>query len=290
MKALGRHPHLLLAGVLALAGCSASATQTTHALMDAPDRFFTRDGVTIRYRIIGQGEPVLLVHGYTDRVEMWAGTADSLARDFQVIVPDWRGFGLSTKLGDPAQYGRHTVDDLTGLLDHLGIRSTHVMGYSGGAVMVAHLALDQPARVRTATLVAGAFYPDSAAAVRAFGPYVDSLAQGHGLGPFFRWILPTWSDSAIRAILPALTATNDSASLVASIQALPGLMLGPKGLADAKVPALAVVSVRDRVHPQSRYVARHWPGLKLVELQTHDHSDIFLAHELITEFRQLAQE
>jgi pimeloyl-ACP methyl ester carboxylesterase len=289
MKAFRRNPHLLLAGILALAGCSASATQTSRTLMDAADRFFTRNGVTIRYRVIGQGEPVLLVHGYTDRVEMWAGTADSLARDFQVIVPDWRGFGLSTKLGDPAQYGRHTVDDLTALLDHLSISSAHVMGYSGGAVMVAHLALDDPARIRTATLVAGAFYPDSTAAARAFGPYVDSLATGHGLGPFFRWILPTWSDSAIAAMLPELTAANDSASLVASIRALPGLMIGPKKLAEAKVPGLAVVSVRDRVHPQSRYVAQHWPGLKLVELETYDHSDIFLAHELITEFRKLAR-
>src|SRR6185503_5990132 len=85
--------------------------RATAPLVEAPDRFYTNQGVTIRYRVIGEGEPVLLVHGYTDRVEMWAGTADSLARDFRVIVPDWRGSGLSTKFADPAQYGRQMVTD-----------------------------------------------------------------------------------------------------------------------------------------------------------------------------------
>src|SRR6185503_1077439 len=260
----------------------------TTRLVDAPDRFYTENGVTIRYRVIGEGQPVLLVHGYTDRVEMWAGTADSLARDFRVIVPDWRGSGLSTKFADPAQYGRQMVTDLVGLLDHLGVRSTHVMGYSGGAVMVANLALDDPARVRTATLIAGPFYPDSMSAMQAFGPQIDSLARGHGIGPFFRWILPTWTDSAVASIVPAITAANDSASLVASLQAMPGWMIAPERLAKAGAPAVAIVSVKDAFAGQSRYLARHWPGLKLVELQTHDHSDIFVAPAVVSEFRKLA--
>ena len=142
--------------------------------------------------------------------------------------------------------------------------------------------------MRTATFVAGLLYPDSATAVQTFGPQIDSLAAGHGLGPFFRWILPTWSDSAVASILPALTAANDSASLVASMRAFPSLMLGPARLTQARVPGLAVVSVKDRLLEPSRYLARHWPGLELVELATHDHSDIFLAPQLITEFRKLA--
>ena len=129
----------ILAGALALTGCSptrgdARQVNTGQAvvqpLLEAPDRFFTSNGVSIRYRVIGEGPPMLLLHGYTDRLEMWAGTADSLARDFRVIVPDLRGSGLSTKFGDPAQYGGKLMDDLVGLLDHLWIREVHVVGYS----------------------------------------------------------------------------------------------------------------------------------------------------------------
>lgn len=289
---------LILASAHGVAGCNPPRGDArdlrgdgtgTPALVDAPDRFYTRDGVTIRYRVIGAGDPVLLVHGYTDRVEMWAGTADSLARDFRVIVPDWRGFGLSTKLGDPADYGRKMVDDLAGLLEHLDVRATHAMGYSAGAVLVANLALDRPTLVRTATLVAGPFYADSVSAVRAFGAQIDSLATGHGLGPFFRFALPTWPDSAIAAILPALTAANDSASLLASIRSFPGLMIGPDRLGRASVPALAFVSVSDPMIEPTRYLARHWPGIKLVEIETHDHSDVFLAPALVNEFRRLVR-
>lgn len=291
--------YLLLIVTSALFGCSPSrgdARQESDsksgdvALVDAPDRFFTRGDVTIRYRVIGEGPPVLLLHGYTDRVEMWAGTADSLAADFQVIVPDLRGHGLSTKFDEPASYGHPMVDDLTGLLDHLGVRAAHVIGYSMGGVLAAHLALDNPPRALSTTFVAGSFWGrDSAEAARVIGPYVAAIERGDGLGPFFRYILPTWSDSAISSIVPMLQATNDSLSLVASLRGFLGLMLDTTDFARARTPALAIVSVKDPLLEYSRFIARWWPGLRLVELPRGDHADIFLAPELVTEFRKLAR-
>lgn len=289
---------MLLAGALVLAGCSASRGDArdvaggevvVEALVDAPDQYFTSDDATIRYRAIGEGAPVLLLHGYTDRVEMWAGTADSLAQDFRVIVPDIRGFGLSTKFADPARYGRKMVEDVVRLLDHLELESAHVVGYSMGAAVTANLALDHPARVRTASFVAGPFYPDSTTAADLFQPFVVAQERGEGLGPFFRWILPTWSDSAINEVLPMLEATNDSAALIASLRALPGLMIDSARLATARTPAFAIVSVKDPLFEQSRFLARAWPGIRLVELQERDHADIFLATELISGFRELVE-
>jgi pimeloyl-ACP methyl ester carboxylesterase len=286
----------MLAGALALASCGPSrgdarqlsAEQAAvEALVDAPDQYFFGDGVAIRYRVIGNGDPVLLLHGYTDRVEMWAGTADSLAKELTVIVPDLRGFGLSTKFGDAAQYGRKMVEDLVGLLDHLDVRRTHVVGYSMGAMLAAHLALDDPARVRTAAFVAGPFFEDSAVAARLFEPYAAGQERGEGLRPFFEWILPTWSDSAMDAVVPQFEVANDSASLVASLRALPSLMLDTARLVRARTPALAIVSVKDPLLEGSRFLARWWPGVRLVELPRGDHGDIFLAPELVSEFRRL---
>ena len=289
---------VLLAGALALASCSPVRGDTSESsaglvvatsLVDAPDQYFQSGDATIRYRVIGDGEPVVLLHGYTDRVEMWAGTGDSLARDYRVIVPDIRGHGLSTKFGDPAQYGRKTVDDVVRLLDHLDVSSAHVVGYSMGAVMAANLALDHPDRVRTVTFAAGAFYSDSAAIARAIEPHVLSLERGEGLGAFFRFILPTWTDSAINTLLPSLEAANDSASLVASIRGLYSLMLDSARLARGRAPAVSIVSVDDPMLGPSRFVARSWPGTRLVELQRGDHGDIFALPELVTEFRHLAR-
>ncbi len=289
---------LMLAGALALASCGPSrgdARQLSageapaEALVDAPDQYFFGDSVAIRYRVIGNGDPVVLLHGYTDRVEMWAGTADSLAKEFTVIVPDLRGFGLSTKFGDAAQYGRKLVEDVVGLLDHLDVRRTHVVGYSMGAMLAAHLALDDPARVRTATFVAGPFFEDSAAAARVFHPYAAGQDRGEGLRPFFEWILPTWSDSAMDAMVPEFEAANDSASLAASLWALPSLMLDTARVVRARTPALAIVSVKDPLLERSRFLTRLWPGVRLVELPSRDHGDIFLAPELVSEFRRLVR-
>jgi pimeloyl-ACP methyl ester carboxylesterase len=282
---------------LALASCSPTrgdarqvdaATTAVEPLLEATDRFFTSNGVSIRYRVIGNGTPMLLLHGYTDRLEMWAGTADSLARDFRVIVPDLRGSGLSTKFGDPSQYGRKMMEDLVGLLDELWIREVHLVGYSMGAVIAANMALDDPARVLTATFVAGPFYADSAAAARDFEQYAVAQERGEGITPFFKWILPTWSDSAVATIVPQLEAMNDSASLVASLRAIPALTPDLARVTRATTPAVAIVSVKDRLWPNSRFIAERWPGARLVELPNGDHADIFLAPEVISEVRRIA--
>ncbi len=70
-------------------------------LMPYPDGFTTKDvrtnGVTIHARIGGRGPAVLLVHGFGVTGDSWAPLAASLADAHTVIVPDLRGFGLSSK-------------------------------------------------------------------------------------------------------------------------------------------------------------------------------------------------
>ena len=286
----------LLAFAVIVSGCAPSAGDArpiagepgTTTLLGAPDRFFTANGVTIRYREIGAGEPVVLLHGYTDRVEMWTGTADSLARDFRVIVPDLRGFGASTKSGDPAMYGQRLVDDVAALLDGLRIERAHVVGYSMGGAITAHVAIRHPSRVITATYVAAAIIPDSGASRRVFGPYVDALRRGDGLRPFFEYILPTWSDSMLASIVPTLEATNDSASLVASLDALPTLAVDSISLARGPVPAFVIVAEPDPMVQFARPLARTWPGATYIELPKGDHVDIVYAPELISGFRKMA--
>lgn len=285
----------LLAFAVIVSGCAPSAGDarpiaetSTGTLLEAPDRYFTANGVTIRYREVGSGEPVVMLHGYTDRVEMWAGTADSLARDFRVIVPDLRGFGASTKSGDPAMYGQKLVDDVAALLDTLGIARAHVMGYSMGGAITAHFALRYPSRILTATYVAATIIPDSGASRRVFAPYVAALQRGEGLRPFFAYILPTWNDSMLAAIVPTLEATNDSASLVASLHALPTLAVDSATIARGTAPALVIVARPDPMVHFARPLARTWPGATYIELSKGDHVDIVYAPELIAGFRTMA--
>jgi pimeloyl-ACP methyl ester carboxylesterase len=107
-----------------------------------------------------QGDPkgdILLVHGFASTHAVnWVNTSwvNTLTRaGYRVVAHDNRGHGASTKLYRPEDYDTALMAaDSRGLLDHLGIRRAHVMGYSMGARITAMLALNHPERVRSVLL------------------------------------------------------------------------------------------------------------------------------------------
>src|SRR5205085_6565387 len=113
------------------------------------------NGVKLRYQIEGQGEPVLLIHGFTANIEIqWGlpGIIAALSKDHQVICYDCRGHGRSGKPHDPKQYGMEMVEDAIRVLDHLKIQKAHVVGYSMGAMITCKLLVTHPDRLLSATL------------------------------------------------------------------------------------------------------------------------------------------
>ena len=118
---------------------------------------FHHGEVEIAYLDEGEGEPIVLVHGFASTKEVnWVnpGWVETLTRaGRRVIALDNRGHGASSKLYDPAAYHSVTMaDDVRALLEHLGIETADIMGYSMGARIAAFLAVDHPARVRALIL------------------------------------------------------------------------------------------------------------------------------------------
>jgi len=118
---------------------------------------FSHDGVEIAFLDQGEGEPIVLVHGFASNKEVnwvlpgWVTTLTGAGR--RVIALDNRGHGASTKLYGPAAYRSATMaEDVRALLDHLGLPRADVMGYSMGARIAAFLALAHPERVRSVVL------------------------------------------------------------------------------------------------------------------------------------------
>jgi pimeloyl-ACP methyl ester carboxylesterase len=118
---------------------------------------FSNGPVDIAYLDEGDGEPILLIHGFASSKEVnwvnpaWVSTLTRAGR--RAIALDNRGHGQSSKLYEPADY--HTdkmADDARALLDHLGIGRADVMGYSMGARITAFLTQRHPERVRSAVL------------------------------------------------------------------------------------------------------------------------------------------
>jgi pimeloyl-ACP methyl ester carboxylesterase len=106
--------------------------------------FTATDGIRLAWREIGEGRPVILIHGlFSDAWTNWiryGHAAKVAAAGFRVIMPDLRAHGLSDKPHDPAAYPRDILaDDGFALLNHLGIEDYDLGGYSLGARTTARM-------------------------------------------------------------------------------------------------------------------------------------------------------
>lgn len=116
------------------------------------------NGCEIACVVAGEGDPVLLLHGFPQSMALWATIAPALvARGHQVICADLRGYGASEKppaASDLSNYSFRTMaQDQLDLMKQLGHRRFHVAGHDRGARTAYRLALDHPDVVTSLTLM-----------------------------------------------------------------------------------------------------------------------------------------
>jgi pimeloyl-ACP methyl ester carboxylesterase len=108
-------------------------------------------GVNLVVDVQGEGEPVLLLHGFPDSGYLWRNQVPALlAAGYQTIVPDLRGFGDSDKPQDKESYSADKLlGDVTGILDHVGVDRVHVVSHDWGAFVGWSLSAFVPDRVKS---------------------------------------------------------------------------------------------------------------------------------------------
>ena len=111
------------------------------------------DGIEMYYEIIGEGEPLILLHGWSQSGQTWSGVADDFAKHFQVIIPDLRGHGATDNPSREYFTMKQLALDVYALLDHLKIDSFRAMGISMGGVTLLHMATQQPNRIDSMVLI-----------------------------------------------------------------------------------------------------------------------------------------
>ncbi|BFM16811.1 alpha/beta hydrolase [Maricurvus nonylphenolicus] len=110
------------------------------------------NGIKLFYQESGQGEPVLFLHGLGSCGEDWQDQIDAFSHDYRVITVDTRGHGRSDKPLGPYNMPTY-ASDVINLLDHLGIKRCHLVGFSMGGMIAFQIAADAPERLNSLTIV-----------------------------------------------------------------------------------------------------------------------------------------
>jgi pimeloyl-ACP methyl ester carboxylesterase len=253
-------------------GCVCVLLVTAWAsLAAAQDRYFDSSGVQLHYVDVGSGEPVVLVHGYTNSVELWndTGVLANLRRDHRVIAFDARGHGKSGKPHDPAAYGAEMSQDIVRLLDHLSLRRAHILGYSMGGNVVVKLLTTNPDRFQSAVMVAGG------GRLRWTASQEENtrkrIRELEGPAPFRQIILSVWppdqpppGEDVLQQRALELSRTNDPQALAAFVKAVRGHVVTTEQVASVKVPTMGIVGTADPAIDGMRELKTVMPSLDLV--------------------------
>ncbi|MDI6024714.1 alpha/beta hydrolase [Corticibacterium sp. UT-5YL-CI-8] len=243
-------------------------------------RYFQSGNARLYFENKGQGEPVILVHGYsTSGAGQWGeGFIDRLAQEFHTIALDNRGHGHSQMLYDRYDYGPEMGRDIIRLMDHLGLAKAHVVAYSLGAHITAQALASAPERFTTLTIggAAGRWLPFTAEELAAFDEEADELETGS----MTKHILKLWTPGAakpdieeVKRISEQRLRGKDARALAAVKRSMPDHAVTVDAIAAAKVPMLGLIGTEDLQLEAMRELSRRVPGMRLVEIAGATHGN-----------------
>ncbi|HEX2446648.1 MAG TPA: alpha/beta hydrolase [Methyloceanibacter sp.] len=226
---------------------------------------FDSDGVRIAYIDEGEGEPILLIHGFASNVATnwldpgWVRTLTEAGR--RVIAFDNRGHGQSEKLYDPSRYGAPSMaEDARRLLDHLGIARADVMGYSMGSRIATFLLLAHPERVRRAILAGVGI--NLVRGMVGTGPIAKALEAPH--------IEDVTNDTA-RSFRAFAEKTGSDLKALAACMRGPREKITREDLARIRTPVLIATGSEDVIAGSGAELAGLIANAQLLDISGRDH-------------------
>jgi pimeloyl-ACP methyl ester carboxylesterase len=184
------------------------------------------NGIKIGYKLIGSGEPLLLLTGMGCTMERWSPEfIEAASGKYQLIVVDNRGMGYSTDNGAPFDYELFAKDAVA-LLDRLGVAKTNVLGYSQSSVTTQNLLLSYPGRIGKAVIHATSI--DGKAVSEAFkgASLPDNPTVAKQLEAAMGWRTPLDKMALVENQVMLLVGTADTIVGAQSSKTLAGLIPG----------------------------------------------------------------
>jgi len=198
----------------------------------------------------GAGPPLLLIHGVMISGDMFDPLVEELATRHRLIVPDLRGHGRSRALPPPYTVSQLAAD-LAALLDHLGLTSVDVLGYSQGGAVAQQLACDRPDRCRRLVLACTYAYNMATLRERIEGRAAPLVLRLLGMQRFARLIIAMGLrrvDPTRAAWVTGLIAGQDRGRMIQAWRAAMAFD-GRARLGEVRCPTLVIAGERDDAVP-----------------------------------------
>jgi len=237
--------------------------------------FLPIDGRAYHYRDVGQGRPVLLLHGFPLTGASFWPQLDAVPKGVRLIVPDHRGFGQSARGEGPLSIDGFAADALA-LLEALKISQATVGGVSMGGYIAMALLRADPSRVDRLVLIDTQCNADDeagkakreATAVEVETTGLDSLVE-----TMLPKLLASKAPDEVRRRVEELMRSVDPKTVAAASRAMAGRPDSRELLSRFAGPSLVVVGTEDAITPvaKARELAALMAGSRRVELEGAGH-------------------
>ena len=226
---------------------------------------FFHGKISLAYERIGRGAPLVLIHGFPLDHTIWDEVVPLLKDDFDLILPDLRGFGQSDA-GNAAYTMRDLADDIASLLDHLGLESAVLAGHSMGGYVALAFADAYPHRTRGLALVASQAAADSPE--RKAGRYAQAqkIAED-GIGETVAGMtVKLTADERVRKFVHDLMRKQKPAGYIGALKAMAERAEKLSMLEKTSFPVLIVHGGADALIPLQMEIPLNVPRTRVVEL------------------------
>lgn len=251
---------------------------------------FEVNGIRLAYDRRGQGRPMVLLHGFPLDHHLWDDVVPLLEDQFDLILPDLRGFGGSSTV-DSFYTMEDYASDIASLLDHLGIAKAGIVGHSMGGYVALAFARLYPERVSGLGLVSSQVLAD--APDRKEGRYKSAAeVADKGIASVVETMTPKFtSDARLQRFARESMEKQQPAAYIGALKAMAERIDSTPLLSSIEYPVVLVHGDADVLVPidRAREVKAALPNAHLVEVSGAGHMPMMEAAEKTAEaLRRLA--
>lgn len=206
----------------------------------ATGNYASVNGINLYYEVHGTGAPLIMLHGGFGTFEMFAALSPALIEQHQVIGVDLYGHGRTALTDRPLRF-EQMADDIAGLIEHLGLEQSSVLGYSLGGAVALQAAIRHPDRVKKLVVISSPFkrsgwYPETQTGMASLAP---EFFQGTPMHEAYLRVAPK-PDDFPRFVAAMQDGMSQEYDWTEQVSALPMPTLIIAGDSDSLPPSHAV--------------------------------------------------